>query len=177
MKKMLLIILMKYLQNFISKKMIKILKWLLLIISIPIVLLCLFWGISYIYNEIQIYKIENKIINSYQKENIQILDENLRFGILYGNSNHCDLEIMFIIKSNKEIVEIQKIYKPQVIFKLKNSLNILDNHLYFDLMGLSEIGYIKKFIRKNYSNNENLYFVYVFQQWTSGLGFQDKRCH
>ena len=86
----------------------------LLIFLFIIVYLITGWPIVTIYNNFLSSKFLISLENIELPDNSKVIDSYKRFGILYGNGNHCDCEIGVIIESDIEVKEFDNYFRKPI---------------------------------------------------------------
>ena len=94
------------------------------------------WPLVYWYNDLLLNNYLNDLKSISYSVDTKIIDQSKRLGILWGNGNHCAMEVMILIESNLEPTQVYKIMNARQLkspFRRKSMINIFDckdNRLY-----------------------------------------------
>jgi len=160
------------------------------------------WPLVPLYNNYLSSKFLSNLENSTLPNNSKVIDGYKKFGLLYGNGNHCDCEVGVVIESDMEIKGFENY--------IKNSLSVnapmSDSEIkFFDLYyvnktqlfnvengGLTEFlddgsryadelenyNAIKKLIETvTQKEGKNYFVITAYDQVRTGLNMKDIRCH
>lgn len=165
--------------------------------TIILLIFVLLWPTPYIYNNYKVSAFLKDLKNIKLPENAQIIDSYANFGILWGNSNHCDAEVAILIKTDLSAVEFEKIireakvktpfskeYHPlEIMFLEDNKLFSLDYGISKEIetrynSEKSDINILIDYIKEYAVNEEMNYFlVSTWDQTYSGYSMNDLRCN
>ena len=179
------------------------------IIGILLVITTYFSGWPFItsYNNYQTNAILNNIKQIVISNNTKVINPNKRFGILFGNGNHCDCEVSALVETNLESKQFEKqfkesldsnltftrqnnslillfsVKKDNIFFMHKNEQIKLDpsiNNYNFPCDGFDSNTYktlLKMTENVKQKSNKNYYIITITEQINSGFRIKDYRCH
>ena len=141
------------------------------------------FGSGYIANEIAIYRAQLEI-GQYLEKNLQveIEDQETKFGVLGGSSNYCGLDIWTIVSAENKIdFESNPNYPGYGPLMVDQNILIAEIgsdpvQVGFDIYEIFEPN-LTEFVKRPYEPNKYYYLVQYANTWRSGIGFKDLRCH
>jgi len=127
----------------------------------------------------------------------QIVDSYFNFGILWDNSNHCDVEVMILVETSLSPAELESIldkarikapfsqeYRfPEIMFLEDNQLLSIDYKITKIIQpsykaDKSDVDFLINFIKKhNTMEKMNYFLVRTWDQTYSGYSMNDLRCY
>jgi len=177
-------------------------KLILIITIISCSTLFMLFVIPGFYNNILLNKFCNSIYECAKSDYIKLIEMYPKIGILWGNGNHCDMEVITTYLSDFEHYEFlkningNKIKYPfsqnvkPIICVYSDTLKIIDNEneYSYDKINRSFKGYKYDFILekweydyivniKNKYTNQKIYIILASDQTYTGLSMLDLRCN
>ena len=95
--------------------MAKYIKWFLVILLLPVLLLVLIIIGNTVLNSFYLWKFEKQLYNYPLPSGAKILKKNSNIGVLMGNGNHCDFIAYVELETSKSILDIEEHYKNMTI--------------------------------------------------------------
>jgi hypothetical protein len=112
---------------------------LILVVPISVVLsFALLFLSAYLYNNLKIYTFYSSLKNIALPAKSKVVDGYKRFGLIWGNSSHCDVEIAIVVESKLNSNNFDKFLQNSSDSLAYPYESILTKQFYYELFTLDE---------------------------------------